>query len=82
MTFRAAVSTGIFKHLSKVDNMNNCTKLACTSGSDADFAFLLDGQCFSVKCYSSAECEIVRIPPAHVLQSAVARLVWSGRTGY
>ena len=69
---------GRFKFLAEVNDIDNCTKLACKYKERGDFAYLLDGQCFNVKCFSNKSCEIASQPP--IVPTALAKLVWSGRT--
>lgn len=66
---------GRFKFLAEVNDIDNCTKLACKYKERGDFAYLLDGQCFNVKCFSKKSCEIASQPP--IVPTALAKLVWS-----
>ena len=56
VTLVGGINAGKFTDLGEADNMSVCTQRCCIKAA-CDLAFMLEGECYGVKCVNDSLCQ-------------------------
>ena len=59
---KAGLSAGKFTDIGKVKSIMTCIRYCCDAKVECDLAFMLESNCYLVKCYSEDRCQALPAP--------------------
>lgn len=59
---KGGLSAGKFTDIGKVKSIMTCIRYCCDSKVECDLAFMLENNCYLVKCYSEDRCQALPAP--------------------